>query len=74
MIEIWRASRGYTHCPGQRGISPGPQTKIPQVPTIPLGANAVAESPVGNSTNVTYNVVHIDPLTGRATLEYHHVQ
>jgi prepilin-type N-terminal cleavage/methylation domain-containing protein len=51
-----------------------PQTKIPQVPTIPLGANAVAESPVGNSTNVTYNVVHIDPLTGRATLEYHHVQ
>jgi prepilin-type N-terminal cleavage/methylation domain-containing protein len=51
-----------------------PQTKIPQVPTIPLGANAVAENPVGNSTNVTYNVVHIDPLTGRATLEYHHVQ
>ncbi len=51
-----------------------PQTKIPQVPAIPLGANAVSESPVGNSTNVTYNVVHIDPLTGRATLEYHHVQ
>ena len=51
-----------------------PQTKIPQVPNLPLGANAVAESPVGNSTNVTYNVVHIDPLTGRATLEFHHVQ
>jgi prepilin-type N-terminal cleavage/methylation domain-containing protein len=51
-----------------------PQTKIPQVLPIPLGANAVAESPVGNSTNVTYNVVHIDPLTGRATLEFHHVQ
>jgi prepilin-type N-terminal cleavage/methylation domain-containing protein len=51
-----------------------PQTKIPQVPAIPLGANAVSESPVGNSTNVTYNVVHIDPLTGRATLEYHKVQ
>jgi hypothetical protein len=51
-----------------------PQTKIPQVPTTALGANAVAENPVGNSTNVTYNVVHIDPLTGRATLEFHHVQ
>jgi prepilin-type N-terminal cleavage/methylation domain-containing protein len=51
-----------------------PQTKIPQVPGLPLGANAVAESPAGNSTNVTYNVVHIDPLTGRATLVYHHVQ
>ncbi|HWY31535.1 MAG TPA: type II secretion system protein [Candidatus Acidoferrum sp.] len=51
-----------------------PQTKIPQVVTTPLGGNAVAESPVGNSTNITYNVVHIDPLTGRATLEYHKVQ
>jgi prepilin-type N-terminal cleavage/methylation domain-containing protein len=51
-----------------------PQTKIPQVPTLALGGNAVSESPVGNSTNVTYNVVHIDPLTGRATLEYHKVQ
>ena len=51
-----------------------PQTKIPQVPNSPLGPNAVAESPIGNSTNVTYNVVHIDALTGRATLEFHHVQ
>ncbi len=51
-----------------------PQTKISVIPSTPLGANAVAESPPGNSTNITYNLVHIDPLTGRATLLFHHVQ
>ena len=49
-----------------------PSTKMPTL--NPVGANAVAESPVGNSTNITYNIVHIDALTGRATLEYHQVQ
>jgi prepilin-type N-terminal cleavage/methylation domain-containing protein len=49
-----------------------PSTKTPTL--NPLGANAVAESPLGNSTNITYNIVHIDALTGRATLEYHQVQ
>ncbi len=50
-----------------------PATKIPY---IPAGAqlSAVSESPAGNSTNITYNVVHVDALTGRATLEYHQVQ
>jgi prepilin-type N-terminal cleavage/methylation domain-containing protein len=51
-----------------------PTSKIPLVPTTALGPSAVSESPLGNSTNITYNVVHIDPLTGRATLEYHHAQ
>lgn len=51
-----------------------PATKMPYIPAAPLGPNTVAESPFGNSTNVTYNVVHIDALTGRATLEYHQVQ
>jgi prepilin-type N-terminal cleavage/methylation domain-containing protein len=49
-----------------------PSTKTPTRDLV--GANGVAESPVGNSTNVTYNIVHIDALTGRATLEYHQVQ
>ena len=49
-----------------------PSTKTPTL--NPVGANAVAESPLGNSTNITYNIVHIDALTGRATLEYHQVQ
>jgi len=33
-----------------------------------LNAATVSETPPGNSTN-TYNVIHIDPLTGRATLQ-----
>ena len=33
-----------------------------------FGSPQVAEVPAGNSTNA-YNIIHIDPLTGRATLE-----
>jgi hypothetical protein len=32
------------------------------------------EVPPGNSTNISYNIVHIDRLTGRAVLEYHKIQ
>jgi prepilin-type N-terminal cleavage/methylation domain-containing protein len=39
-----------------------------------MGPAGVIEMPPGNSTNIAYNVVHIDPLTGRATLEYHKMQ
>jgi prepilin-type N-terminal cleavage/methylation domain-containing protein len=38
------------------------------------GSPQVVENPPGNSTNISYNVVHIDALTGRATLECHKVQ
>jgi len=31
----------------------------------------VQEIPAGNSTNLAYNIVHVDALTGRAVLEYH---
>jgi len=34
----------------------------------------VAEMPPGNSINSSYNIVHIDRLTGRAVLEYHKMQ
>jgi prepilin-type N-terminal cleavage/methylation domain-containing protein len=34
----------------------------------------VLEMPPGNSTNISYRVVGIDPLTGRATLLYHKMQ
>jgi prepilin-type N-terminal cleavage/methylation domain-containing protein len=34
----------------------------------------VQEIPPGNSTNLAYNIVHIDALTGRAVLEYHKLQ
>jgi prepilin-type N-terminal cleavage/methylation domain-containing protein len=34
----------------------------------------VRETPPGNSTNLAYNIVHVDALTGRAVLEFHKVQ
>jgi prepilin-type N-terminal cleavage/methylation domain-containing protein len=46
-----------------------PTTHIPL-----MGPPQVIEMPPGNSTNIQYNVIHIDPLTGRATLEYHKMQ
>ncbi len=46
--------------------------KVPQLTTVP--ANAITETPPGNSTNISYNVVHIDALTGRAVLEFYKVQ
>jgi hypothetical protein len=33
------------------------------------GLPSAIESPPGNSTNVSYNIIHIDRLTGRARLE-----
>jgi len=47
-----------------------PVTKAPLLNTVA----SVTETPLGNSTNISYNIVHIDALTGRATLEYHQVQ
>lgn len=35
---------------------------------------SILETPPGNSTNISYNIVHIDALTGRAVLENHKVQ
>jgi prepilin-type N-terminal cleavage/methylation domain-containing protein len=41
-------------------------TKTPQL--TPLAAGDITENPPGNSTNISYNIIHISPLTGRATL------
>jgi prepilin-type N-terminal cleavage/methylation domain-containing protein len=40
----------------------------------PAGSPSISEHPPGNSTNSAYNIVHIERLTGRATLEYQKVQ
>jgi prepilin-type N-terminal cleavage/methylation domain-containing protein len=48
--------------------------KDPTTRQLTIGSPQVIEMPPGNSTNISYNVVHIDPLTGRATLEYHKLQ
>jgi prepilin-type N-terminal cleavage/methylation domain-containing protein len=42
----------------------------PPVPNSP----DVQENPPGNSTNISYNLVHIDRLTGRAVLKFHKMQ
>jgi len=36
-----------------------------------FGSPDILEVPPGNSTNISYNIVHINWLTGRAVLEYH---
>ena len=46
---------------------------LPGAPPIP-GSPDVAETPPGNSTSSSYNIVHIDRLTGRAVLEYQKLQ
>jgi prepilin-type N-terminal cleavage/methylation domain-containing protein len=35
---------------------------------------SVRETPPGNSTNLAYNIIHVDALTGRAVLELHKMQ
>jgi prepilin-type N-terminal cleavage/methylation domain-containing protein len=49
-----------------------PTTKTPYISanTIPT----VNEFPPGNSSNSMYHIIHIDHLTGRATLEFQQVQ
>jgi prepilin-type N-terminal cleavage/methylation domain-containing protein len=46
----------------------------PVTRALQLSPPSVTEKPPGNSTNVAYNIIHIDRLTGRAILEYHKVQ
>ncbi len=38
------------------------------------GSPQVSENPPGNSTNISYNIVHIDRLTGRAKLESYKIK
>jgi hypothetical protein len=40
---------------------------------LEVGSPQITENPPGNTTNISYNIVHIDPLTGRATLLYHKI-
>jgi prepilin-type N-terminal cleavage/methylation domain-containing protein len=45
-------------------------TKSPAMTSL----STVTENPPGNSTNISYNVVHVDALTGRATLEFYQIK
>jgi len=60
----------------QGTVSPAidPATKTFVLNRPPGGSPLVSENPPGNSTNISYNIVHIDRLTGRAKLESFKVQ
>jgi hypothetical protein len=47
-------------------------TKTPTMITVNPGD--VVENPAGNSMNSMFTLIHIDALTGRARLEFQHVQ
>ena len=42
--------------------------------TYQLSSPSVTEIPAGNSTNISANIIDIDPLTGRAVLQYYKIQ
>jgi prepilin-type N-terminal cleavage/methylation domain-containing protein len=46
-------------------------TKSLQLSTV--AASDITETPAGNSTGISYNIIHIDALTGRAVLEFHKI-
>jgi hypothetical protein len=54
---------------GSVSYSRDPNSKIAR-----QGSVTFIETPPGNSTNVSYNIIHIDRLTGRARLERQEVQ
>lgn len=44
------------------------QTKMPLLTVV--NSSGITEQPPGNSTNISYNIVHVDHVTGQCTLEY----
>jgi prepilin-type N-terminal cleavage/methylation domain-containing protein len=51
-----------------------PYSKMPIIAQPAVGTPTVTETPPGNSTNSMYHIIHIDRLSGRATLEFQRVQ
>jgi prepilin-type N-terminal cleavage/methylation domain-containing protein len=46
----------------------------PATKTFQFNPPEASENPPGNSTDISYSIVHIDRLTGRAVLEFHKMQ
>ena len=53
---------------------PNTKSLVLAPPPSVYNSPSVLETPSGNSTNLSYNIVHIDRLTGRAVLEFHKLQ
>jgi prepilin-type N-terminal cleavage/methylation domain-containing protein len=58
----------------QGSVSPAMDVATKTFVISAASSPSVSENPPGNSTNSMYNIVHIDRLTGRATLEYQKVR
>jgi len=58
----------------QGSVSPAMDVATKTFTLSAASSPSVSETPPGNSTNSMYNIVHIDRLTGRATLEYQKVR
>ena len=54
---------------GNVGYGINPATRLPQLSIV--NPSDIRETPAGNSTDISYEIVHIDALTGRAVLEVH---
>ncbi len=52
-------------------INPANKTLQLLGPSQVNGSPEIQEVPPGNSTNISYNIVHIDRLSGRAVLKFH---
>lgn len=65
-------SRGDEYIPLAQGSVLPPRNNTTKAPAP--GATSVTENPPGNSTNISYNLIHIDALTGRARLEHEEVK
>ena len=57
---------------GSVGYGYNGKTKSPTLTTV--AAKDIVETPAGSSTGSTFNLVHVDALTGRARLEFQKVQ
>jgi type IV fimbrial biogenesis protein FimT len=47
--------------------------KTPRLSGV-VASSDITETPPGNSTGISYKIVHVDALTGRAVLEYHKIK
>lgn len=47
-------------------------TKTPRPSTVQI--SDITETPPGNSTGISYNIIDIDPLTGRASQQFYKIQ
>jgi prepilin-type N-terminal cleavage/methylation domain-containing protein len=68
-VDISGADEYIPLAKGSISLARDPATK-----SLLFGSPDVMEVPPGNSTNISYNIVHIDRLTGRAVLEFYKMQ